>query len=734
MLSYANQITAAGTFRASAPVPVVHDATHPCLLWHTRGLSWQRSFLTSPSCVGIGYLDQSFAVRILSAPYIHAPEPSFASLIVGSDGDSALTARPLSLTLEGVLSKVLTLVPRRETADDPLADHLPSDMLGPCYTAPTWPDANVPAAELGHDRFSTALIPVAFPLIPGHPVLEGPITSPTVVTALVDYHPLLEYLVSAAETLRSNPRLSMAVTDFIAEVLPAGTDPSDNVLLEDTVARQPVILYQDEAAGMYDPFSVVSARVAAVRDANTAVYLAAHPQPSAQPPSVPPVQQIDQHSISLISEATAPGSKLLENRRPYFLLFAATVGKDAVSLRPTVVLPDLSEDFRSVFTIASAVDRDSLYRSHLAALQATRQESPLALESMVEIPHLSAVACRALLRMSWKETSLDEDASSLGQVLSVYTYLAPPRDIRSAHGRAYQAAKDATNLAVTEARLEEAGAKRTKMATSAFLLGRQSSPNDLATAISNILADFAFRFDLPADPEHGPTILHMLRGFASAITKKSFLRWYDRHFEKFPWITHVLLSQIHTLLASAAKIASSPANIRLVRADLDIPPETYAPLTAAYTAIMRDIEQAVLQSAPGVFAHAPTSYAHAPSQPKRRRGQDSNDDRRPPPRDQPERSDPTKGFISQYYDRVIVFPDSLSQRYCQAFCQTGFSCANPRNTCSHGRHVTSWSFVPDADKRIFSDFAHRNRALVRLNTRSATPSRARTRDMVRPRR
>ena len=112
MFSHSTHRNACGIFRASAPTPHVTDAAHPCFLWHTNGPSWRKSFVASHNCIGVAYLDPTYTVCILSVPSIHVPATSSGNLLIGSNGDSAMEARPVCLPVKDLFHKVLTVIPR----------------------------------------------------------------------------------------------------------------------------------------------------------------------------------------------------------------------------------------------------------------------------------------------------------------------------------------------------------------------------------------------------------------------------------------------------------------------------------------------------------------------------------------------------------------------------------------------------------------------------------------------
>ena len=132
--------------------------------------------------------------------------------------------------------------------------------------------------------------------------------------------------------------------------------------------------------------------------------------------------------------------------------------------------------------------------------------------------------------------------------------MPPPRDPTSASGRAYAQAQEKSNLSLLEEQLQEAATKRTNMSTTTFLRGRQSSPADVATTIANLITDIGFRFNLPHDVTQGPSIVCMLTEYATIITGQDFDAWYGTQCLQHPWIVHLLITQVHTLMFTLATI------------------------------------------------------------------------------------------------------------------------------------------------------------------------------------
>ena len=187
-------------------------------------------------------------------------------------------------------------------------------------------------------------------------------------------------------------------------------------------------------------------------------------------------------------------------------LFAAAIGKDAATLGPVVVLAEFNDDFTDLFTSSTVAERGLGWNNHLATKALIRQQSPFDLDRRTLLPFFTQLCAQVQLTMEWKETPMSTDIRYVSSQLTIYNYLAPPRDPDSASSRAYAQAMDKSNISRVEDQIEEAASKRTKMQVTSFLLGRQSSPADIAAAISNLITDLSFRFNLPTEISQGPTI------------------------------------------------------------------------------------------------------------------------------------------------------------------------------------------------------------------------------------
>ena len=139
---------------------------------------------------------------------------------------------------------------------------------------------------------------------------------------------------------------------------------------------------------------------------------------------------------------TTPSSQKFAVRKPYILLFAATIGKDAATLAPIVFLMTFNKDYVDLFTSGTTTERGLRWNNHLATRSTIRQKIPLDLNRRTNLPYFAQMTSQVMMTMEWKEAPWSRDVKYIGSQLTLYNYMAPPRDPSSASGRAYALALD----------------------------------------------------------------------------------------------------------------------------------------------------------------------------------------------------------------------------------------------------------------------------------------------------
>ena len=378
-----------------------------------------------------------------------------------------------------------------------------------------------------------------------------------------------------------------------------------------------------------------------------------------------------------------------------------------------VILPELSEAFGEIFNESSATNMSRSFRNQLEHHCRLREDSVYFLDKQTELPHLSQAAGLLFICYKWKTDPLDENVQGMSQELSIITYLPPPYESSSDTSKQYSDYVSHAKNVEFEEDMGQVWDKRDKIATKAFIQGRQRTLYDILSTIANLDADLSFRFSYPET--NRPTIVNMLRSIADRISRTDFMRWYHKFSGAAPWITHTLLTYIHGLLSSLAFVSSTSSLQKQVQRDETIPPSAFKTVVQRYEDIVRDIDQAVRNSSLASFSNPPSSYVR----PKKRKERDTprtEDDVRTP------RgggggggggggSDIERGFLAHRQNTRIVLP-RLQERICIDFAQRGFSCNGNHRTCQRGKHL-AWYMLSGREKDALKVFAS-NHAQVDL--------------------
>ena len=190
------------------------------------------------------------------------------------------------------------------------------------------------------------------------------------------------------------------------------------------------------------------------------------------------------------------------------------------------------------------------------------------------------------------------------------------------------------------------------------------------------------------------------------FVKDKVKKWYHKNASKAPHLAHSLVCAVHSIMAEISTISFSPTNLSTLRNRERLHPSIYAPLTNRFFDIKKEIENAVNMNNLGSFATAPHSYKPPEKKDtrKREREKTGGDDKNTTFSEKRTkgRSDPNKGVLVQKDTNRLTLPQELG--LCADFVQVGFSCANPRVSCQHGKHH-SWNALKGPLQKKIKEFA-----------------------------
>jgi len=177
------------------------------------------------------------------------------------------------------------------------------------------------------------------------------------------------------------------------------------------------------------------------------------------------------------------------------------------------------------------------------------------LKRMVEMPYLNQLMISQLLTLSYKTDPLDENSAYLDKELNFCCFLPPPYN-DSEYQQMRRAGLDANLDDVVKQNKKYSQRK----ATSLYINGRQSTVDDVAAGVANVINIYLFMVD-DEDQFGIPLIIIVLRRITDFITGANFHRWFHKHYSKAKWIAHTLVTMYHSLLLGFAKLVSDIENI-----------------------------------------------------------------------------------------------------------------------------------------------------------------------------
>jgi hypothetical protein len=215
------------------------------------------------------------------------------------------------------------------------------------------------------------------------------------------------------------------------------------------------------------------------------------------------------------------------------------------------------------------------------------------------------LAAKSLTQVITKRSSLDDDTSFKRNEISILTMLRAPE--HNTEYNNYCTAKYTTEIEHLVGQTEK---QQTKVGTEIFIGGMQDCPDDVITAIANwnVISSVKYGHD-DHDEANMPMLTKYMRQLGDIWCSRAFRSWYNKVKHGAPWITHTLLTQLHTLISKTAMIANNPTNKRLFRAGQPIDPKHYLDVAEAFQRIKSDTLATISSSSLGsLFTSPPSSY------------------------------------------------------------------------------------------------------------------------------
>lgn len=175
-MSFAQIKLAAGKFITSQEDPKFFDDNeHHINTWGGK-LPMVRNTMVGhhPLIIGLLFLDKNYTVRVLSAPYPDTTSFDKGRKLGESLGDGVFAENSVAVDEGELFGDAMTLVP---TVVIPEEFSLTMGPVHTCVETDATPDK----------EFWVTIVPVCIPLVVGHSVIEGPITSELVHSTLTEY-------------------------------------------------------------------------------------------------------------------------------------------------------------------------------------------------------------------------------------------------------------------------------------------------------------------------------------------------------------------------------------------------------------------------------------------------------------------------------------------------------------------------------------------------------------------
>ena len=675
---------AAGSFvSARSPPTFSKPESHPVMKTFKGNLEVRKHQLVSSSKTdGIITIYKNRVVTLNIPQLGYDPiddEDESNPLVTGAVGLQVSKAHPAYLTLADTTADVLYLGKQEETTFLPggvkLADAILKQPQDPATKGIPRPfEGDVYAFRIPH----------SLPLLKGTEILEGSIMDDDVISVLDDYHVSVG---AWARAMRSMSKDSKLIADpALVNELKVNVGGHKDVRLSSRAQSDvSLIVNSDEEDSLW---TTTSARIEQVAEVNTLKYMQRHPE---EFPSKPVEKKKETNKDDGEEKALLDGkhSRALVG----FMLALATVDEENM----TVTIPDISEDFADCFQWDTMELICRTYKSCIQDFMSDRQEQTRDyFFRRLNGPKWSSATLSLFLKGIWHDDGLDDNRHNLSHSISVLNFLADPPASNNAEYLEYLRKSHLEDL---EALVEEATEKRQKIGLKVFIGGKQDTPEDVITALANMDAHFAFitPFDRKSRDEK-PLLVKYIREVADVLSSKDFVRFNQKYINLYPWIPHMILSQVQLIFAEFATIARNNRYISMVRRGAEIPFSVFARPIQVFQDSMRELTRAVTQSNVAYYSTAPPTYDFPKAKPsnevKDPKLEEKGNDKRKNRKELAK-----KGWFTA--KGSFSWPDTLSCRPCNKYGQIGASCIRPDCKFVHKTFPDQFS---ESDRQIIIAF------------------------------
>jgi len=603
----------AGSFVSDVDPPTFAQPTHHPVVKTTTGTTESRKtqlFFSSKVeallFVNEGKLYSLFHPRIA---YDHVSDPDETHpLVVGPLGAFCNAAVPVSISLPSLLRDAFVLVPKLDhfiTCFDH-GDIVPEAL----FASATHADAPFPSITDGEPCIILRL-PLSLPKVTGEPIIEGSIHNEDVISALMNYHPLVHAWIEIQALLHQDK--AFILPDSLIPALEASLLPEN--IHEIPVSDTPNVPYQALIDGTHDPSSL---RNSVVRVINNRISenLTKFRKDNPSQPDSPPLAV--QHAPPLMDD-TAPTTlpsvpdnlsiqgvvipKKHERALHTFRILLSSFDEET----QTIVLPQLRPEFLAAFSQSSS--QENIRYATTAMLEHDLERSSTTRDYLLrlvsDMPWNQATMTLFLHGM-FNTTPLDESKDSLKQTVSFYTFLPPPPEHSSTELQAYLRA---THTEHTQVVIGESNENRQKLSLKTFQGGLRNTITDILTGIANLESRLAFIVDYDSTPTK-PLLVQWLTQLAHLFSSSEFRKFWGKYIETHPWLASTMATQIHVLFALTAKTSSNIKNIFMAKTASSLALSSFKLPIKAFESLVDDIQAVCAGTGPGTYATPPLSYVH----------------------------------------------------------------------------------------------------------------------------